>query len=122
MAHNAKAGGEIGANGEFYKGGQFVADNPNTNKGSGNQKKKPRKIEIEPYKWILAEPNVFPIIPKAGVGRVSKFKRVGGWNDFSELELCENAEELCRLNGWNMEEFITFIGKYNKGERTFEKN
>jgi len=24
--HNAKAGGEIGANGEFYKGGQFVAD------------------------------------------------------------------------------------------------
>ena len=24
MAHNAKAGGERGANGEFYKGGQFV--------------------------------------------------------------------------------------------------
>lgn len=33
MAHNAKAGGEIGANGEFYKGGQFVADDPNTVKG-----------------------------------------------------------------------------------------
>ena len=33
MAHNAKAGGEIGANGEFYKGGQFVADDPKTVKG-----------------------------------------------------------------------------------------
>lgn len=32
MAYKAKSGGEIGANGEFYKGGQFVADNPNTAK------------------------------------------------------------------------------------------
>lgn len=34
MAHNAKAGGEVGANGEFYKGGQFVADKADTVKGS----------------------------------------------------------------------------------------
>lgn len=33
MAHKAMAGGEIGANGEFYKGGQFVADDPKTVKG-----------------------------------------------------------------------------------------
>ena len=32
--HNAKAGGEIGANGEFYKGGQFVADTEDWEKGS----------------------------------------------------------------------------------------
>lgn len=32
--HNAKAGGEIGANGEFYKGGQFVADTEDWVKGS----------------------------------------------------------------------------------------
>lgn len=31
--HKAVAGGEIGANGEFYKGGQFVADDPKTVKG-----------------------------------------------------------------------------------------
>lgn len=37
MAHNAKAGGEIGANGEFYKGGQFVADSENTIKGQWNR-------------------------------------------------------------------------------------
>lgn len=33
MAHHAKKGGEIGANGEFYKGGQFVADSEYTVKG-----------------------------------------------------------------------------------------
>ena len=32
--HNAKAGGEIGANGEFYKGGQFVADTEDWIKGN----------------------------------------------------------------------------------------
>ena len=31
--HKAIAGGEVGANGEFYKGGQFVADDPKTVKG-----------------------------------------------------------------------------------------
>lgn len=32
--HNAKKGGEFGANGEFYKGGQFVADTEDWVKGS----------------------------------------------------------------------------------------
>ena len=56
MAHNAKSGGEIGANGEFYKGGQFVADCPDTVKGMRYIAKNPRKIEIEPRKWILQAP------------------------------------------------------------------
>lgn len=60
MAHNAKAGGEIGANGEFYKGGQFVADSADTVKGkylaSG-----PRKICVEPYKWVVAAPDTFAV-------------------------------------------------------------
>lgn len=56
MAHNAKSGGEIGANGEFYKGGQFVADNPDTVKGARYIENNPRKIEIEPHKWILQAP------------------------------------------------------------------
>jgi hypothetical protein len=58
--HNAKAGGEIGANGEFYKGGQFVADNPETVK-SKYLKSPVRRICIEPYKWITANADTFGI-------------------------------------------------------------
>lgn len=60
MAHNAKKGGEIGANGEYYKGGQFVADSANTVKGK-YLSRGPWKICIEPYKWIKADPDTFGI-------------------------------------------------------------
>lgn len=53
----AKKGGEIGLNGEFYKGGQFVAGSEDTIKGMQNgQHLKPRysrKMEVAPYKWEL---------------------------------------------------------------------
>ena len=60
MAHNAKKGGEIGANGEFYKGGQFVADSADTIK-SKYLSRGSRKIEVEPYTWIFAGPDTFGI-------------------------------------------------------------
>lgn len=46
----AKAGGEVGANGEWYKGGQFIAtiDRP---KGMAGAAAKPRKVQVEPYTW-----------------------------------------------------------------------
>ena len=49
--HKAKAGGEWGANGEFYEGGKFVADSPDWQKRLGSRPKHGAKIEIEPYKW-----------------------------------------------------------------------
>jgi len=120
MAHNAKAGGEWGANGEFYKGGQFVADNPNTTKGVA-AKKGQRRIEIEPYKWILAEADIFPIMKAAGIGTVARFKRTNGWRDYSEIELLANAEELCMRNHWDVEQIKSFIAQYNAGERIYRK-
>ena len=48
----AKAGGEIGVNGEFYKGGQFLPSSEMTIKGA--QKiiiRKGTKKEIAPYVW-----------------------------------------------------------------------
>lgn len=47
MAHKAMKGGEIGANGEFYKGGQFVADDPKTVKGEN--------------KWLIESSETFSI-------------------------------------------------------------
>lgn len=121
MAHNAKRGGEWGANGEFYKGGQFVADNPNTAKGAAKTTKTLHRIEIEPYKWIIAPVDVFPIMAAAGIGTVAQFKRAGGWRDYSEIELIDGAVFLCIRNGWNIEEIKNFIARYNAGERIFRR-
>ena len=120
MAHKAKAGGEIGANGEFYKGGQFVADNPNTAKGS-NHKKSRHKIQIEPYKWVVVDADEFPTMGAAGIGTVATFVQANGWKDYSEIALTDNAEWLCNRNGWNLDEIKNFIARYNAGERIYRK-
>jgi len=49
----AKAGGEIGTNGEFYEGGKFL---PSTERAKGTAKKRraaTRKVEIEPRVWAV---------------------------------------------------------------------
>lgn len=58
--HNAKKGGEFGANGEWYKGGQFVADCEDTIKGKYSPKG-PRKVCVAPYEWVVAEWDKFGI-------------------------------------------------------------
>jgi len=46
----AEKGGEVGANGEFYKGGAFIA---NTDHPKGQPKAaKVRKAEIKPWVWV----------------------------------------------------------------------
>ena len=56
MAHHAKVGGEIGANGEAYKGGQFVNTIPENEKRSAAERKRAaaymaRRQEIAPGLW-----------------------------------------------------------------------
>ncbi len=50
----AKAGGELGANGEFYKGGAFINTVPENPKGNKLSKKATRKQEVMPYVWEVA--------------------------------------------------------------------
>lgn len=48
----AQAGGQVGMNGMWYEGGQYL---PNTQLGKTESSKrtaKVRKTEIEPYKWV----------------------------------------------------------------------
>lgn len=50
----AKVGGEVGMNGEWYKGGQFL---PSTMLPKGTQKKNKKgsgKQEVAPYDWQVA--------------------------------------------------------------------
>ncbi len=51
----ASAGGEIGANGEFYNGGEFIATTEAAKKAADAKiaKHMGRKQEVEPYKWEL---------------------------------------------------------------------
>lgn len=50
----AKAGGEIGKNGEFYKGGQFLPSSENTIKGAQKTQPPTGKQLIAPYVWEVA--------------------------------------------------------------------
>lgn len=60
MHSRAKVGGEVGANGEWYAGGQFIAttDKPKTGR---RQSKSGRKVEVEPYVWQVAPEGMAPI-------------------------------------------------------------
>lgn len=53
MQQRAQVGGQVGANGEWYEGGKFIAtvDNP---KGKSKGAKPSRKQQYEPYKWDVA--------------------------------------------------------------------
>ena len=74
--HNAKKGGEFGANGEWYKGGQFVADTEDWEK---THNYKPRKVCVAPYQWEVAhagENAIFHELDRADAVRFSSRKNV----------------------------------------------
>jgi len=104
----ANPGGQIGANGEFYKGGQFIArtDRP---KGQPVRHKKTGKREIEPFVWVLP--------PVEGAQAI--FPRLSGrhpWNrdtktfGFNE----EFIEDLGPIDGARERQLINL---FNSGER-----
>lgn len=105
MAHQAKKGGEYGANGEWYKGGQFVNTIAGNEKRTGSRKKTTRKVEVAPYKWGLCPEGMFPIFQIVGthaeyVDRFEKELKIkphaagvrhygGEWKGHSIESLCE---------------------------------
>lgn len=66
MALRAKQGGQRGANGEWYKGGQFVNTIPENDKRHGSRPRTARKVEIEPYSWQPGRDDAFPVYAIAG--------------------------------------------------------
>ena len=62
MTIQAKKGGELGANGEYYKGGQWINTVEENPKGSSISVKrgKSKKCEIAPYVWQDIEVSNFP--------------------------------------------------------------
>lgn len=107
-AKRAKAGGELGANGEWYEGGRFINTVPQNAKRYGSHKSKPRKSEVEPYKWEVAPEG------KASIYRM--FAGVfGKMVDGRLVVLCN--EQVFAYTGRSREEAQELADRYNAGER-----
>ena len=100
----AKKGGEIGVNGEFYEGGKFL---PSTQKGKGTSRKGTGKQEIAPYKWEFAPEGM-----KSIYRTISAFVRI----DDGIMSIGVEREVLS-LNGVKILTLYYLIDLWNKGER-----
>lgn len=69
----AKKGGEIGANGEFYEGGKFIAKTERP-KSQAEIRQATRKQEVAPYVWEVA-PEIGWTAIFAGLSGVEIFNR-----------------------------------------------
>lgn len=111
----AKKGGQLGINGEQYKGGQFLPNHKDTVKGATKRPQSKGKQPVAPYKWELPpSPDHFSI-----------FKLIESairWIEFGVT--CEIHAEL--LRGEDAEHFASFgffinladlVARYNVGER-----
>ena len=103
-------GGQVGANGEFYKGGRFlntIAENP---KVEGSKPKTARKVEIEPYKWVVPEDGRQAIYPGfAGVfGKVINGQMIVNCSD-----------QTLAYFGKTREAVQAIADRYNNGERFY---
>lgn len=109
MKGQAKVGGEIGVNGEYYKGGQFMPNSKKTIKGSNNvaNKKNVRKT--------LIEPNVFEITDKKSI-----FSIIVQFVDFNDEGLMIRKSSISdkTLEYYGLIDTLSdMINKYNSGER-----
>jgi hypothetical protein len=64
MQKRAKAGGEIGMNGETYAGGTFLPRTQLSKMAKAARSSGQRKVEIEPFKWAEARDGFRPIFPQ----------------------------------------------------------
>ncbi len=65
----AAKGGEYGANGEWYEGGKFINTIPENDKRHGSRKRGVRKVQIEPYVWVVQEGDYRqPLLSFVGIG------------------------------------------------------
>jgi hypothetical protein len=103
----AKAGGEIGKNGEHYAGGTFLPSTTLTKmtrtvaKGSG-------KVEIEPYVWVASEGRK-PIY-RLLAGIVATIGRDG-------VAVNNQNDTALQYLGYTRQQAQALCDRYNQGER-----
>jgi hypothetical protein len=110
MQKRAKVGGEIGRNGEFYHGGEFLptTDMPSQHRGKGVRK--PSKQEYEPYKWGFAPVEGQKSIYRQLAGTMGLYNRA---NDTFSIF----APYVSNLPADVQERAADLVRRYNAGER-----
>jgi hypothetical protein len=107
-------GGQVGANGEHYKGGQFIntiAENP---KKEGSKPRKPRKVQVAPFTWVIDAEGRRPIFSIVGTGACYIDRR----DPSKGIEPYAPAFRAGRLyTGETLAEIEALCGRYNAGER-----
>ena len=109
----APKGGAVGVNGEFYKGGAFIAM---TERPKGKPQRKQRKQEIEPYVWA------YP--PADGYTSLFKELSIGiDWNAFraGEVKLYDPEIEYHQLEEEAQRKLLILAYTYKGGSRWIQR-
>ena len=113
--NRAKAGGEIGMNGEHYEGGQFLPSTTLPNQAPASRKAGTGKREIAPYVWQVAPDGMQSIY--------SQFQHLWKITD-GKAAVIDNAQALayytplgCPGDKCSAEEVQAAADKWNAGER-----
>lgn len=109
----APAGGAFGANGEWYEGGKFINSIPENRKREGSTPRKARKIEIEPYVWV---------VPTESDSGISLYRNIAGIfgrveNGVMVLRTDSQLQQTLNYCGRTIEEVRDMIDRYNAGQR-----
>lgn len=108
----APKGGAYGANGEWYEGGKFINTVAENKKKEGSEKKRVRKVQIEPYVWIESDRR--PILSIVGAGAIYIDR-----NDWTKgIKPYEPAfKNGVMYTGTTIKEIQALCDRFNNGER-----
>lgn len=119
MAH-AATGGQVGVNGSFYLGGQFLPNSEMTVKGAKQVQKRtaPRKVEVEPYKWVESREGMLPLYRRFGSYVTLRNTTSAGWMNYNSGAICTQylAAMGCDIESC-IEEAKTWIDAWAAGMR-----
>jgi hypothetical protein len=110
----AKAGGELGANGEWYEGGKFINTVKENAKRHGSRPKQASKQQIAPYQWEVGPAGSRSLYTQfAGAwGRVENGVAVFAYG--SDTDRLDHVLAYC---GRTKAEGQVMLDRWNSGER-----
>lgn len=107
----AAKGGEVGANGEWYEGGKFIATTERK-KTEGSKPRGTGKVEIAPGVYEVAPEGMKSLYRMIGLGIY------GVWDRASEkIVINPRAETIMHKNNISRESVQALIDQWNSGQR-----
>ncbi len=109
----AAAGGEFGANGEWYEGGKFINTVAQNSKRNGSTKRGQGKQEIAPYVWEVA--------PEAGM--ISLYRQFAGVFGIviDGVAVVRCSQHTMNYYGKTIDQINDMITRWNAGQRWFKR-